>query len=202
MPTLKHSVPKYRKHRSSGQAIVTVAGRDHYLGPYGTKASRIEYDRLITEWLASGRPTTIAEQSGITVSELIVQYWRHARKRYVKNGQPTSERDLVRMALSPVRELYGRVPVTDFGPLALKAVRSKFIQRDCARKTVNDNTRRIVRMFRWGVAEQVVPPMVLQALMAVEGNRGLRDPLPGVGGGSLVLDGLLEPITPICDRDS
>ena len=40
----------------------------------------------------------MAEQAGITVSELIVQYWRHARKRYVKNGQPTSERDLVRMA--------------------------------------------------------------------------------------------------------
>ena len=50
------SVPKYRKHRSSGQAVCTINGKDHYLGPYGTKASKIEYDRLIGEWLAAGRP--------------------------------------------------------------------------------------------------------------------------------------------------
>ena len=166
-----HSIPKYRKHRSSGQAIVTIAGRDHYLGPHGTKASRIEYDRLITEWLAAGRPVSMAAQDEITVCELIAQYWGHARRRYVKNGRPTSERDLVKVALSTVNELYGRTPVTEFGPLALKAVRAKFIQRVCARKTVNSNTRRVVRMFRWGVAEQLVPPMVLQALMVVEGLR-------------------------------
>ena len=35
------SVPKYRKLRNSGQAIVTLSGQDHYLGPHGTKASRI-----------------------------------------------------------------------------------------------------------------------------------------------------------------
>jgi hypothetical protein len=54
MPRLVNSVPRYRKHRASGPAIV-ISGRDHYLGPYGTKASHIEYDRLIAEWLASGR---------------------------------------------------------------------------------------------------------------------------------------------------
>ena len=47
MPRLTKSVPKYRKHRASGQAIVTLNGRDHYLGPHRTQASRIEYDRLI-----------------------------------------------------------------------------------------------------------------------------------------------------------
>jgi hypothetical protein len=45
-------------HRASGQAVVTIAGQDHYLGPHGTTASRIEYDRLVGEWLAAGRPTT------------------------------------------------------------------------------------------------------------------------------------------------
>lgn len=55
MPRLKDSLPKYRKHRASGQAVVTLGGRDFYLGPHGTKASRREYDRLIAEYLASGR---------------------------------------------------------------------------------------------------------------------------------------------------
>lgn len=55
MPRLSHALPKYRKHRGSGQAVVTLNGRDRYLGPYGTKASKREYDRLTGEWLANGR---------------------------------------------------------------------------------------------------------------------------------------------------
>jgi len=38
MPRLVHSTPKYRKHRASGQAVGTISGRDHYLGPYRAKA--------------------------------------------------------------------------------------------------------------------------------------------------------------------
>ncbi len=166
-----HSVPKYRKHRSTGQAVCTIAGRDYYLGPHGTKASQVEYDRLVSEWLVSGRPATTADQDEISVAELIVRYWSHAQRRYVKNGKPTSEQHLFKMALAPVRELYGPTPVAEFGPLRLKTIRSKLIERGYARKTINDNTRRVVRMFRWGVAEQLVPPVVLQALVAVEGLR-------------------------------
>ncbi len=32
MPKLKNSVPKYRKHRASGQAVVTLSGVDHCVG--------------------------------------------------------------------------------------------------------------------------------------------------------------------------
>lgn len=39
MPRLANAVPKYRKHKQSGQAIVTINGRDHLLGPHNTKAS-------------------------------------------------------------------------------------------------------------------------------------------------------------------
>jgi hypothetical protein len=51
MPKLSHSAaPKYRKHNASGQAIVTIQGKDHYLGPYGAAASKREHDRLVAEW--------------------------------------------------------------------------------------------------------------------------------------------------------
>ena len=49
------TLPKYRKHRPSGRAVVTLNGKDIYLGPHGTKASHLEYDRLIQEWLAHGQ---------------------------------------------------------------------------------------------------------------------------------------------------
>ena len=47
MPRLTKALPKYRRHRSSGQAVVTLNGVDRYLGSYGTKASRTLYDRLV-----------------------------------------------------------------------------------------------------------------------------------------------------------
>jgi len=47
-------VPKYRRHKPSGQAVVTLSGRDFYLGKWGTKTSRAEYQRLVGEWLAGG----------------------------------------------------------------------------------------------------------------------------------------------------
>ena len=55
--------PAYRKHRRSGQAIVTLSGQDHYLGPHGTKASKSEYDRLVGEWLANGRRALAKEEA-------------------------------------------------------------------------------------------------------------------------------------------
>ena len=57
MPRLTFAISKHSHHKASGQAVVTLAGRDHYLGPHGTKASRLEYDRLIAEWIAAGRPS-------------------------------------------------------------------------------------------------------------------------------------------------
>lgn len=58
MPRLGNRVPQYRRHKQSGQGIVTINGRDYLLGPYGTSASKLEYDRLVTEWLSSGRSTS------------------------------------------------------------------------------------------------------------------------------------------------
>ena len=37
MPKLGLSIPKYRKHKSSGQAIVEINGRRSYLGPTAPK---------------------------------------------------------------------------------------------------------------------------------------------------------------------
>ena len=44
MPTLSDAarIPSYRRHKPSGQAVVTLNGRDFYLGKWNTKASRAE----------------------------------------------------------------------------------------------------------------------------------------------------------------
>jgi hypothetical protein len=90
MPRLSRSQPKYRKHRASGQAIVTIHGQDHYLGPWNTAASKTEYDRLVGEWIAAGRPLhPIGSAFDVSVAELCRKYWQFAKGYYVKNGKPT-----------------------------------------------------------------------------------------------------------------
>ena len=46
--------PSYRLHKGRGSAVVTIDGRNRYLGPYGSPESHEEYARLLAEWLASG----------------------------------------------------------------------------------------------------------------------------------------------------
>lgn len=172
MPTLTHVTPKYRKHKASGQAVVTIAGRDHYLGPYGTKASRIEYDRLVGEWLAAGRPTHGSTPATITVVELIAAYFRFVRGHYVKAGAATSEQDTIAAAVRPLKALYGHTPAAEFGPLGLKTVRDRMVkEHQWSRNMVNVSVGRIRRMFKWGASEQLIGESVWRGLATVDGLR-------------------------------
>ncbi len=71
MPWPSDHIPKYRKHRASGQAMVTISRRDFYRGPHGTQVSRRVYDGLIAAWLAAGRFRSFgAAQPDVSVAEL------------------------------------------------------------------------------------------------------------------------------------
>ena len=48
-------IPSYRLHKSTGQAVVTLGGRDVYLGKHDTESSREAYERAVIEWQAYGR---------------------------------------------------------------------------------------------------------------------------------------------------
>lgn len=143
MLILINIVPKYRKHRASGQAIVTLAGKDRYLGPHGTKASRLEYDRLIMEWLAAGRPTCQAADPGdITVSEVCAAFLKFAKVHYVKHGDPTGTADNYRPVLKLLKEVYGQTQAAKFGPLAAKALLARMVKDGASRRYANDNLSR------------------------------------------------------------
>ena len=117
MPKLAaNKVPSYRHHKQSGQAIVTLSGRDHVLGPYGSKASRLEYDRLIAEWVASGRQLHTPAGGALTVAMLIDRFRQHAETYYRNpDGSPSREQINFRQALRPLLRLYGDIRATDSG---------------------------------------------------------------------------------------
>ena len=121
MPQLTNRTPSYRRHKKSGQAIVTLSGKDHYLGPYASRSRKTEYDRLVAIWLANGRrlPTSASGGADLTVTEVIAAFWEYARRYYVKNGKPTDEQTAIKQALRPLGRLFGATPASEFGPLAL-----------------------------------------------------------------------------------
>jgi integrase len=179
MPRPRNSVPSYRLHRQSGQAVVTLPDglggrRDVLLGKHGTPESRAEYLRVVAEWEAAGRrlPPRSAEGSapGLTVNELALAYWKHAADYYCFDGRKGIESNL-RDAIRILKELYGHTIAAEFGPLALKACRAAMVKKGWSRTYVNAQVDRVRRMFRWGAAEEMLPVTAYQALRTVESLR-------------------------------
>jgi integrase len=181
MPRLTNTIPRYRKHRASNQAIVELNGRRHYLGPHGTKASKLEYDRLVAEYLASGRsPAYGTPASEITVVELVAGYLAYAKAYYgdAKRGTYAN----LKRGVAPLKKLYGHTPAAEFGPPQFKAIRQGQIDENLSRPYVNEIMRRIVGVFRWGASEGLIPASIPQTLAMIPGLRkgrsGVREPKP------------------------
>ena len=115
MPKLCNRTPKYRLHKAWNLAVVTIEGRDFYLGPWKSKASQIEYDRLIGEWLANNRQLPSDGDTAIDVTELVASYWQFAKSYYVKDGKPTCLA-CIKVALRFLRQSYGDTQASNFGP--------------------------------------------------------------------------------------
>ncbi len=169
--------------------MVTLNGRDIYLGPHGTETSKREYDRQVSEWLAAGRSTPEADE-GITVVELVARYLAWGKTHYRKNGKLTETWLTLTAALRELRRLYGRTPAREFGPRRMDALLLKLQEkRDPAtdpkvrverlsRSTINAYAATIRRMFRWAAAKELVPPSVPQALAMVAGLQKGRTKAP------------------------
>ena len=63
MPRLgENCVPRYRLHKQSGQAIVTLNGKDVCLGKFNTPESKAKYRRLIADWISAGSSVPAAQE--------------------------------------------------------------------------------------------------------------------------------------------
>jgi len=179
----KLRIPKLCLHKSSGRGYVTNP-RTHkpiYLGDYGSDECERNYREWVGRWRAlgaAGVDLSKIDRGGPTVAKLIVAFLAHAKQHYVKDGQETSEVGTFRVLLAPLNNLYGRTKVADFKGADFRAVRQQYIEAGLSRGTINDRAARLRRVFRWGVAEDLVPPDVLAKVSAVEPLQKGRTPAP------------------------
>jgi len=218
MPRLLHQPPKYWLHKKTGQAAVTIGGRRIYLGKHGTPSSHQRYEQEIARWRkslaqAQAKPQPATEQqirqaesitvrtlrerreSGhvISVNELILVFQKYARGYYRKNGKVTREAEQIVEVLTFLRTHHGRLAAQKFGPVLLKELRERMItELDWARKHINKQVSRLVRMFKWSVENELLAPEVHAALHSVTGLKKGRTEARETAGVSCVDDAVVQ----------
>lgn len=157
-------IPSYRQH-SSGQARVTILGKDYLLGEWQSESSKSAYKRLIAEYLAGKSKAHIPDPTkAATVSAVVLAFLNFA-KDYYKEG---SEYEKFRTALRPVLDLYLDVPVAEFGPVAFKTIREHWSQnRELSRQYVNKVMKRVNAFVKWAVSEGMMPSDAYVAIKCI-----------------------------------
>ena len=209
MPRKKNVTPSYLLH-SSGQARTRINGRDFMLGEFGSEESRRRFGQLIAQHAGGvsldpfasnrGKSSTI-QNAGLTVNELCLTFMRFAAGHYVKSGKPTSEVCCLKLAITPLVELYGHTAVDDFGPLALKAIRATLVEKGWVRNSVNRAVGRIRHVFKWGVECELVAPTTLQKLQAIapllSGRTEAKDNAPRTAVADSDIQAVQEIVSPL-----
>lgn len=169
----KPTVPSYRLHKASGQAVVTLEARDHYLGKHGTPESRSAYERLVSSYLANGRKLPRPPSpAGYTVAQLADEFLTWAEAYYrLPDGRVSRSVENLKNALRPMLELFFDVPAAEFGPRSLTLFRQRLIDSNLSRKVVNERVGIVRRAFRWAAQEERIPPEQYHRLLAVDGLR-------------------------------
>jgi integrase len=188
MPRPPVDIPKYSIHKRSGQAYVTLSGRQVYLGRHNTPESKSRYREAVRQHLAGIGPAAAAADNGSpnavhpaagggggtpTVSTVIAAFWQSQQSYY---GADSRELFNYRDALRPLRELFGASPAAAFGPRNLKAVVEEMIHLGWCRTTINRHLSRVKSLFKWAASEELIPPTIYHGLISVSGLRKGRSP--------------------------
>jgi hypothetical protein len=79
-------------------------------------------------------------------------FWLYAQSYYRKpDGRPTSEIHNFRAVVRALRQHYGHTQVRNFGPIALKALRARWVAEGIVRRQVNARVGRLKRILAWAV---------------------------------------------------
>lgn len=166
MPSIE-TTPKYRFHKASKQAVVTLSGKDVYLGKYDSPESHAKYHREVAAWISMGR--VLITKANPKVSELTQAYSSHARQHYVKRGKKTSRLDMVVYLAGILEARFGDDSIESFGPDKLLSIRHVWVTDGLARSTINSYVAQIREIFRWGTESGIVPVNTFLGLKAIRG---------------------------------
>ena len=113
-------VPSYRFHKGRNCAVVTIDGKNHYLGPYHSPESFEKYNRLIAGRQVGSQvlaPVALPSAAArLSINELILRYLEFATAYYVKHGVLTGKIHNIRGAVRTLKRLHGGTLVRNSRP--------------------------------------------------------------------------------------
>lgn len=154
-------LPRMSLHKSSGQARVVLAGKEHYLGKWGTPDAHAKYAALMRAWVDSGgvpppqhqAPTVV--EATYRVRDLQRDYlaFLDATGRHQKHGVPTSQRVYVEITLRAFCAFAGELPVHRLRESLLVQWRDRLEgNAKLTRNGINRKVRTLLGVLRWGRA--------------------------------------------------
>lgn len=167
-------IPTLRHHKASGQGVVTLAGRDIYLGKYGSEQAKTKYADLVAQHIAQrGVPRGVR----LTVAQLCAAYIANRRLQFAGSKHGPKELHLVTRSVGFAATQGGDLLVDTFGPRTLKQCIASMSAAGFSSRYIARCVNVIRRMFRWGVSEETVQVETLNRLEAVQvGGAGQRRP--------------------------
>lgn len=183
---MSSGVPQYRRFRPRNKGYVRCLqvfgdrNRHCFPGPYNSAQSRTAY----REFLAEHFPSALAApppREDLTFAELLEAYLNAIEVQRVLWHHIMGIAAAVERAKLDGR-LVAKIHAGQFGPRALKAVRATMEvgwaeppkkegreprQVRWSRNYINDQIGRLVRIFKWGVGEELVPEAIWATLFVV-----------------------------------
>ena len=180
-----------RRYHLSGQSVVTIAGRDFYLGPHDSPESIARYAVLIRIYQANGLKlpegfdaATLNEQAGlllgaaspaaaaanqadqpVLVRHVTALFREHTADKYRNTPQEKARHDRV---CDQLDAKWGDLRAEQFGPVRLKAFRADRVAEGLARKYCNRLANCVVAIFRHAVSGELIDFAIVQRLQTLE----------------------------------
>ena len=206
MPPIRKLKPRYLIHRQSGRGRAVWTNQSGQRcsrllpGKFDSAESRAAFRAFEAEWdAAPHRQGQAGDET--SVNAILLAFIEHAKQHYrYPDGTLTPEVGEYKLVSRHVRELYGIRKASDFGPLALKAVRQKFIAAGWSRKFINQRIGRVRRMFKWAAGEELIPFESYQRLTAVTGLQRGRTPARETDAIGPVADAVIDATLPFLNR--
>ncbi|MBL8824847.1 MAG: tyrosine-type recombinase/integrase [Planctomycetia bacterium] len=158
-------IASLRRHHS-GQWMVKLAGKCHYLGVVRETAERRYRELIVEHYGAFSRQ--LPTFGGVTVAELLQQHVAAQLQSTPESSRDTRAHYYHQVTRHAV-ELYGSLDAESFGPKAFKAVRQAMCLPGRRVSYVNHLCIRLRAAWKWGVSEELVSESSYSRLLTVKG---------------------------------
>lgn len=181
----KSKAPALRYHLS-GQSVVTIDGRDFYLGKHGTPEALARYAVLIAKYQAGGlllpadfSVSDLDERVSVLLGECEPEHQadepilvRHVTASYrelakVKYAEDQAELTRTKLLCDELDANDGDLLADAYGPLALQRQRQRWVDSGKSRRYVNRLVGCVLRLFKYAVSQELAKAETWQRLKSI-----------------------------------